>query len=93
MSTGDTCALRLLLELRARGLSVSARGGVLVVSPGSALSADERERVRAAKEQLLDLLWDEDTGTATRALAWPQDSPCWDERLGRLRRPGEREGS
>lgn len=46
-------ALDLALALEQRGLTLAAKDGVLLVSPGSALSADDRVAVQRWKRHLL----------------------------------------
>lgn len=46
-------AIALALDLERRGLTLTARDGVLLVSPGSALTADDRVAVQRWKRHLL----------------------------------------
>lgn len=46
-------ALDLALALEQRGLTLAAKDGALLVSPGSALSADDRVAVQRWKRHLL----------------------------------------
>lgn len=46
-------ALALALDMETRGLTLTAKDGVLLVSPGSALRADDRVAVQRWKRHLL----------------------------------------
>lgn len=48
-------AIALAISLEDRGLTLTAKDGVLLVSPGSALTADDRVAVQRWKRHLLEI--------------------------------------
>lgn len=63
---------QLLDELESLGLALSERNGALVVSPVDRLTDDLRGKIRAAREDLLDLLQAREQEAATRKL-WSRE--------------------
>jgi hypothetical protein len=81
----DTPTRRRLSNLRGRGFVVAVlwranRSGSyrLVVTPGSALTEEDRRTLKEHREALLDLLVSEiDSPWVDCPLGWPHDSPAW----------------
>jgi TubC N-terminal docking domain len=59
-------------DLRRRGITIAAAGDNLRVSPASALTAEDRELIRAHKADLLSLLGRPTPEDVAAALAWAE---------------------